>query len=333
MARQTIDIGTNNNDGTGDKLRDAMRKVNQNFTELYGQSAAETNVNISGNSLSVQNTNGNLTLEPNGSGRLLVETGATFNNSEQPLGSFLVKAADGSDVINANVQYRSVIINEAIPGSSIASSPPGLYVGGDAKITGDVFANANIHLGASGSHTVTFNGKVNSNISASGDDQYDIGSPTTAFKTGYISNIESDNVTSTELTITNANIGNIITSGDNKIGNLLLRTNQIFNTVANQDMELKPSGTGNVKIDTKLVVGNILVGIGSDTGENVQIKNSTRFSSTFAIAQNTPSTPVGAAGNKAGMIAWDSSKFYVCVADYDGSTAIWKAASLTGWSP
>ena len=35
MAKQIIDIGTTANDGTGDPLRDAMDKVNDNFTEVY----------------------------------------------------------------------------------------------------------------------------------------------------------------------------------------------------------------------------------------------------------------------------------------------------------
>ena len=35
MAKQTIDIGTVANDGTGDPLRTAMTKTNDNFTELY----------------------------------------------------------------------------------------------------------------------------------------------------------------------------------------------------------------------------------------------------------------------------------------------------------
>lgn len=36
MAKQTIGIGTVENDNTGDKLRDAFDKVNDNFDELYG---------------------------------------------------------------------------------------------------------------------------------------------------------------------------------------------------------------------------------------------------------------------------------------------------------
>jgi len=35
MAKQTINIGTSANDGTGDPLRTAMSKTNDNFTELY----------------------------------------------------------------------------------------------------------------------------------------------------------------------------------------------------------------------------------------------------------------------------------------------------------
>jgi len=35
MAKQVIGIGTTPNDGTGDPLRNAFNKTNENFTELY----------------------------------------------------------------------------------------------------------------------------------------------------------------------------------------------------------------------------------------------------------------------------------------------------------
>ena len=38
MAKQTINIGTSPNDGTGDPLRNAFNKANENFTELYNGS-------------------------------------------------------------------------------------------------------------------------------------------------------------------------------------------------------------------------------------------------------------------------------------------------------
>lgn len=36
MAKQIINIGNQSNDGTGDSIRDSFKKVNDNFTELYG---------------------------------------------------------------------------------------------------------------------------------------------------------------------------------------------------------------------------------------------------------------------------------------------------------
>jgi hypothetical protein len=36
MAKQTVNIGTVSNDGTGDQLRNAFDKLNDNFNEVYG---------------------------------------------------------------------------------------------------------------------------------------------------------------------------------------------------------------------------------------------------------------------------------------------------------
>ena len=36
MAKIVINVGTIPNDGTGEPLREAMIKVNANFTEVYG---------------------------------------------------------------------------------------------------------------------------------------------------------------------------------------------------------------------------------------------------------------------------------------------------------
>ena len=46
MARNPIDIGTIGNDGTGDSIRDAFRKVNDNFKELYQIIFKMTNLGV-----------------------------------------------------------------------------------------------------------------------------------------------------------------------------------------------------------------------------------------------------------------------------------------------
>jgi len=62
MAQQTINIGTVANDGTGDPLRTAFDKVNDNFTELYADDAGDVNSVNAGTGISVDQTTGAVTV-------------------------------------------------------------------------------------------------------------------------------------------------------------------------------------------------------------------------------------------------------------------------------
>ena len=65
-------------------------------------------------------------------------------------------------------------------------------------------------------------------------------------------------------------------------------------------------------------------GTGTPIREAFTFCNS-NFTELYDRVQTTPPTqPEGQGGDKAGMIAWDSTYFYVCVADYDGSAIIWQ---------
>lgn len=85
--------------------------------------------------------------------------------------------------------------------------------------------------------------------------------------------------------------------------NLDLSNNEIAATDSNGNVELVPNGTGSVVI----------------VDDKIKIESS-----------KTPASSIGAAGDSAGMIAWNSSYIYVCVANYDGSTNIWKRAAIGG---
>jgi hypothetical protein len=98
MAKQTINIGSNANDGTGDPLRTAFNKINDNFAELYGDdSSADTftspqittptitglttidSINIKNNTITTNITNADLELDASGTGdiELLTDTNIT----------------------------------------------------------------------------------------------------------------------------------------------------------------------------------------------------------------------------------------------------------------
>ena len=63
MAQQTINIGAVANDGTGDPLRTAFDKINDNFTELYSdESTAEVNSIVAGSGISVDQATGTVTV-------------------------------------------------------------------------------------------------------------------------------------------------------------------------------------------------------------------------------------------------------------------------------
>ena len=97
MAKQTINIGSNANDGTGDPLRTAFDKINDNFTELYGSdndlNTLDANLDVNNFIITTGVTNGNITITPNGTGDLLL--GALRVNGTSI-------SADNSSFINLN---------------------------------------------------------------------------------------------------------------------------------------------------------------------------------------------------------------------------------------
>jgi hypothetical protein len=74
MAIQTVNIGTTADDGAGDPLRTAFDKINDNFLELYAVSGAGSGNNIafSGNKIISEDSSGDITLDPNGTGKVIV---------------------------------------------------------------------------------------------------------------------------------------------------------------------------------------------------------------------------------------------------------------------
>ena len=81
MAQLIIDTGAAANDGTGDPLRTAFTDTNLNFTAIYTAGPVDSNVQITNNTILTINTNGNLVLAPNGTGRVVANVDVVPNTA------------------------------------------------------------------------------------------------------------------------------------------------------------------------------------------------------------------------------------------------------------
>ena len=161
MAKQTINIGATANDGTGDVLRDAFDKVNDNFNERYQSSAWESKFQAATQSLTASDNLITIvgTSESNGGLTLLDANGKVTPIQENDVlsvdfGCTIVTPA-GSDnyvhlkfVVNTMV-YRAITI-PLLKGSGnndIISLSANLPVGADFNTNGmEVYIEPNIAL-------------------------------------------------------------------------------------------------------------------------------------------------------------------------------------------
>ena len=93
MAKQTINIGTTANDGTGDQLRAAFDKVNDNFTELYTDDAGDVGSITATAPIARDQATGAVTISLN-------DAGVTFAKMQNvAANSLLVRDANSSGVL------------------------------------------------------------------------------------------------------------------------------------------------------------------------------------------------------------------------------------------
>lgn len=243
MARQNINLGTNANDGTGDKLRDAMKKVNDNLIELYtrtGGDQTQTGVNIGvvGNVLGIKS---DMTITTNNAGNLTIAAPTYITKDSVMFG-------------NLRINTEEVDINNRV------------LMEGNIRVKGSATIGADSNV-----DRLILNSTVYNSIIPTFDVTFDIGTPSLKYRNMYVggtinsAHIYSPNVDINGGTINSTVIGDAIpaegifstlrSGGDTFLGDMLIRDNQISTEVVNSDIEFRPNGTGNVLISTKLIVG------------------------------------------------------------------------------
>ena len=174
MAQQTLNVGSNANDGTGDTLRAAMQKVNTMFTEVYASSLFNDSISLVGNNITTTRSNDNLVLRPNGTGtvaidKLLVDNEIHLTDNEIKTtnsNSNLKLSASGTGSIEiAKADINGGAIDGTIIGGTTPAAATFTTVTANTSATIDNVtitdntistnvSNANLELSGNGSGTV-----------------------------------------------------------------------------------------------------------------------------------------------------------------------------------
>ena len=232
---QLINIGTSPNAGDGDTLRVAFSKINANFNEFAG--VAETNLRFIGNTISVTNTNGNIILSPNGTGKIVLTKSLTFaDNTTQSTAYPGPELPTQTNNAGKFLTTNGVSVSwAAIGGSTASSTAP------TSPIEGQLWYDP-----ISGRIYVFYDETW---VDAAPQAIYQL--PTASANT--LGGVKVGN----NLTIVNGVLSATVTS----LGNLTINNQTIGGTVANADIILAPSGTGFISVPgLKIPTGSIVSG-------------------------------------------------------------------------
>jgi len=114
MAKQVINIGTSANDGTGDPLRTAFDKVNDNFTELYNDDSGDVDSVSASGGLEVDQSTGAVTVSISDDGVTYAKMGTEFTTAA-------VISASDVDFSSAQVFTKTLTANTTLTFSNVST--------------------------------------------------------------------------------------------------------------------------------------------------------------------------------------------------------------------
>jgi len=281
MAQQTLNIGTNANDGTGDNLRAAMIKVNENFTEVYSAPGFNLDtVSISGNEISAVRSNDDLVFKPAGAGAVqfpairIDDNNIVGTRSNENIN--LLPAGTGSVVFGAiKIQGTSLSSDD----STTININDGLVVDGTINVTGTSTLTGAADLGST---LAVPSGLTTLSTLA-------VTSTTSLVGTTTIDNITfNDNIIGTssnaDLNLTPGGTGTVVISNLTVDSNINITDNEIKTTQSNSDLVIAPSGTGQVVMSKADINGGTI--------DNTVIGGATPLAGSFTTLSTTASLAI-----------------------------------------
>jgi trimeric autotransporter adhesin len=307
MARQSINIGSSANDGTGDPLRTAFDKINDNFVELYGTdndiNTLDANLDVNTFAITTGVTNGDITVTPNGTGSIKLgamkfvgttmssddSTQITIAENIQTTGTINVAGAatiSGATTLSTSLTLASGatvtgILDEDAMGSdsatalatqqSIKAYVDAQVTAADLDFTADDSTTNSIDLD---SEVMQFSGGTGITTSATGN------TVTTAIDGTVVTLTGSQTLTNKVLTAPTINAATM--TGTVTVDSISMADNTITTNASNANLELDASGTGQVRIiPNTTVVGTLNTADVATTG-NTTVSGSLT-TGTFAV--------------------------------------------------
>ena len=265
MARQNINIGSSANDGTGDPLRTAFDKINDNFVELYGTdndiNTLDANLDVNTFAITTGVTNGDITVTPNGTGS--IKLGAMkFNGT--------TLSSDDSTIININ---EGLVVDGTANISGATTLATSLTLATGATVTGidnGALGSSATLLATQGAIKTYVDAQVTAqDLDFACDDsttlsidldseslQFSGGTGITTAGTGNTVTVAIDGTVATlsgSQTLTNKvltapTINAATMTGTVTVDSISMADNTITTNASNADLELDASGSGSVRL-------------------------------------------------------------------------------------
>jgi hypothetical protein len=200
-------------------------------------------------------------------GALVDSSNMTFDGS--------ALSVSGGIAISGETTVDSIVVSDLTAGRLLVAGATGsiddtaqltfgsslLTVDAAATITGNLQVNGNVDLGATTTQTITFGGRVDSNIVPSSNVTYDLGTANLRWNDLYLA---GNSIFLGDVTLSQEGSSLKITSADSgiatsisasigiydivEVGSIQLDTNVITTTESNTDLELRANGAGTIEL-------------------------------------------------------------------------------------
>jgi fibronectin-binding autotransporter adhesin len=295
MARQVINIGSSANDGTGDPLRTAFDKINDNFVELYGGdndiNTLDANLNTNNFAITTGVTNGDITITPNGTGAInlgamkFVGTTISSDDSTQITIAENIQTTGTINVTGAATLGTSLTL---ATGATVTGIDNGTLATGSATLLATQGAIKTYIDAQNIAQAITFVGDDSTGTAVNSGETFQItgGTGLTSVVSGDAMTLAIDSTVTTltgSQTLTNKVLTSPTISSPTITGvttTTSLTTNDITSNGSNANITINPQGTGTIEL-----------------GANTNITGTASVSSTLTTADITQTGNTTTTGN------------------------------------